>query len=434
MVDFTGVKFLQGGNNTVFSITNSGTVWPVSALIPDTAYNLGDGALNTIVAKITATGHGFQAGDIGKIFSDDIVPDNENSSQFRGEYFVVGAVVGDDIYTTGNLIESYSTNIKVVKPSDAVVHVRGLSGTAIIADGTTASFATFQGFTRPIFEQLKAKQLNATFLNVTGCFEALVDVVDGDRLKNRPDLGAYGYLVNDSSSFQTIVRGIRAGYVRHAYTTTSASAVAGDDKWYLRGRTFFSHVLDSQALGGTAAFDTHYPAYGITFSRCKTIADFRGNTSGGAGFQLRGNKCRVLSCEDVNSKIGVAILAGSRTDYHEAEILDFDYSGPNGHVPVSSSGASDTNRANVRFSGRIRSKNSALIDISNTNLTIDRLDGVPEHTNNQGRIVDIGANSKLIWDGGRIDYSGTTTNTHALVRHADATAEAYVSDVTVSGG
>lgn len=268
-------------------------------------YNLSNESVNTVVTKIVAPGHVFTSpGQIGRIFSDDIVPDSDAEGQYCAEYFVVGDIDGDVIYTTGILYESYLKNVSVCRPSNALVYIDGFSGASKWNDSFKSGFITIIGVLNPILKDFKASNINATFLSLTGCYRAQLDKIHGERIKNRPDLHAYGYLVNDSSSYYSELGSIIGIYARHAYTTTASRSIKGDGKWQYRGRTIGSIVDNLFGQGCANAADTHSPSLRISFNSVRTVDDYRGYTTGGAGIQLRGNSCIVNDADIMGHVLG----------------------------------------------------------------------------------------------------------------------------------
>jgi hypothetical protein len=434
-IDWNGSTLIQGGNNLVLSLLNSanGLVKPTTS-ITETSVNLGDGSTNTIVMQIVATAHPFTtAGEIGKIFSDDIVPDSDGSNQFRGEFFTVGSIIDANTFTTtGVFDETYLTNPKVVKPSNAKVDFSNLSGESVWVDTTTSSFMNIQGFLSPRLQKLSAKNINAAFLNLTSNYKPSVQGIIGRSLKNRPDLGAYGYLVNDSAGFYGDISRIDCVLARHAYTTTTpTSTIANDDKWWLRGRTIGSVVSDSTAQGCANAFDTHSPALRITFDNCVSIDDFRGNATGGAGIQIRANDCRVIDCDVTNSKIGVAQSGANKTSNATLTISGLRYRGPNGHIPVVVNGSA-TYETVVNFDdGNITTINGVAFDVTNAYLNVTNTKVSMSPAINGASVVKLNAGGRLDWDSGSVSILAGVS--HKLVEHAETDTICYMDNVRVRG-
>lgn len=433
--DMNDSCFVQGGNNTVLTITNSlnGLATLATENI-QVSYNLGNGATNTYVMKVTSVGHGFTApGQIGKIFSDDLVPDSDGANQMRGEFFLVSVVESADIfYTFGVFEETYSTNVKVCRPSNASVTIDNLSGKSVWQDSITASYFTFTGLINPVLGGIvKANDINAVFLNLTGNYRAKLKSIIGRNIKNRPDLGAYGYLVNDSAGWRSDISGIDCIYARHAYTTsTPTSAVPNDDKWMLRGRTINSEVYDGVGQACANPFDTHSPAKGITFRNLRTIDDFRGNDTGGAGIQIRGNDCRVINCDVSQSKIGIAQSGASKTTPARLSIEGLKYRGPYAHTPVIINGSTNFETV-VNFQGDIESQASSVFEVTNATLIVNDTRVTMNPTDNGAAMVNLNTGGNLDWQSGYLTI--TSGNSHKVVEHLETGTTAKVEGLTIRG-
>lgn len=433
-LDMNGSTFIQGGNNTVLSLLNSNVGTIPSAVVEQVSYNLGNGGTLTNVMKVTATAHPFTViGQVGKVFSDDLVPDSDGSNQFCGECFTVGAIESADVfYTTGVFDEAYVTNIKVARPSNAKVKIKNLQGESVWADTTTASFCNIQGFQTPVIDGITtAKDINAPFLNITGNYRVKVGKVVGRNIKNRPDLLAYGYLVNDSAGYYSEVNGIDCINARHAYTTsTPTSTVANDDKWWLRGRTIGSIVRNGFGQGCHNAFDTHSPALRVKFINCETADDFRGNDTGGAGIQIRGNDCEIIDCDVSKSKIGVAQSGASKTSNARLTIRGLKYNGPSGHTPVVING-SDTYTTLVNFQGDINSQAPIIFDITNAKVVVRNTNVIMSPVSNGSSLVTLNTGASLEWEGGSLNI--LAGNTHKIIDHEATGTKSYVQGLRVDG-
>jgi hypothetical protein len=340
-VSFNGAKFHQIGNIVPFSFYNtlSSALVAVTSLTK-VSVNLGDGTTNSFVSMMEAPGHDFVVGDIAKIFSDDIVPDTDGSSQMIGEWFVVGKVDGDFVYATGGLVENYTTGIMLAKPSKARMHVE--TGPYIYTDDSTVNNAAafnVRGFIKPmLLGAYEGNDLNATFFNLTSCYFAQVGIVAGDALHNEPTQAQYGYVFNDSASFGTQVDTIVSHHARHGFTTTTPNRVAGDGRWDLSGRSMYPKVRNVVMQGNANGVDTHSPAYKPHFGTITVLNDYRGNATGGAGLQIRGNSARIDSLEVINSKVGLAISCASKTSDSFLSIGQMRIKTEQGALPVSISG------------------------------------------------------------------------------------------------
>lgn len=418
-LDATGAVVKQITDITTLTIRNKlvGGIANVSA-IENVVRNLGDGNTNTLVTKMTAPGHPFTApGQIGKIFSDDVVPDTDASGQFCGEFFVVGDIDGNDVYTTGVVEEKYQSAIKICRPSTAQVSIYDFNGLSEWQDSFKEVFIVIRGLISPKLFNFSAKDINSAFLNVTSCYRAEIDKITGYRIKNRPDLEAYGYLVNDSSSFASKIGAVIGVYARHAYTTTSSRAAAGDNQWDRRGRTIDSQVDYLFGQGCANAADTHSPALRITFNSVICKADYRGNSTGGAGIQLRGNSCVVNDAEVHGSRIGIAFSGADKTSDSVSLVRSIRIFTPAGHTPILVNGS--TTYFNKVYFGSVyvNTNHDSILQITNTDVVIDRLDGAFNPYQNGGALVVLNDASAAEILNGNITLLGAT-NSHVLAKHS----------------
>lgn len=362
-ISFNGAKFHQIGNIVPFSFYNSlsSALVAVTALTKESV-NLGDGTTNSYVSKMEAPGHDFAVGDIAKIFSDDIVPDTDGSSQMIGEWFVVGKVDGDFVYATGGLVENYTTGITLAKPSKARLHVE--TGLYLYSDDSVVNNAAgfnVRGFIKPfLLGVYEGEDLNATWFNLTSCYCAQVGIVTGDGLHNEPTQAQYGYVFNDSASFGTQLDTVVSHHARHGFTTSIPNRVAGDGRWDLSGRSMYPKVRNVIMQGNANGVDTHSPAYKPHFGTITVLNDYRGNATGGAGLQIRGNSARIDSLEVINSKVGLAISCASKTSDSFLSVGQIRIQSEQGSLPVSISG-------NALF------KNKVVIDNLDVNTTHDNV-------------------------------------------------------------
>lgn len=433
-LSFDGARLLQSGNTDVITIQNGkvGNITAVSS-IEVVQRNLGDGAATTRVVKVTSPNHPFtEKYQVGKIFSDDVVPDAENTDQLCGEFFIVGEVEdANTFYTTGIFDENYLTNIKVVRPAINTTIIDGPLLESQWSDEITSSFMTLRGLIQPSIKGVSAKDLNGPGINITSCLQAEIDGVAGNRIKNEPSLGAYGYLVNDSGSEQTTVNGIRCVFSRHAFTTTQPRATAGDDRWDLRGRSKDFVVKDGMAKGCDVAFDTHATAIRGKFINLTTSDDKRGNTAGGAGIQIRGNGMEVIDCNVSHSKVGLFVSGATKTSPSKTTIRNLVYNkGPQSHIPIIISG-SNTYASEVFIDGcDIETENDLAIQITNANVYITGGRSFFNPYQNSGALVELNEGACIEYKG-RVAFGGDSS-LGRLVRHK-ATGTKAKFDVDISG-
>lgn len=421
-VEFNGAKFRQAQNNTllVFQNTLNGSVASVTSLTEE-SYNLSvTASTNSRVTKITAPGHPFtDVGQVGKIFSDDVVADNDAASQFKGEWFTVGAISGDDIYTTGVLIESYTTNPKVCRPSNARLKLSNFRAVSTWDNAINAAAITVRGFVIPTMAgSWVAEDINATFLSVTSCYMADVSAtIIGKRVKNLPATSAFGYLFNDSASYGTQVYSINGQYTRHAFTTTTPNSTANDDRWDLRGRSMYPKVVNCIVQANACGIDTHSPAYQPHFGTITALDDYRGDGAGGVALQIRANSSRIDTLEAVNPKVGLFFSGASKTSPSLTSIGNIRITTRQGSLPLRINGASGYLNKVVIDSFDCDTTHDSMVSITSSNVIIKYLNGNFSPYQNGGELFELNTGAILdVLDG---DVYINTGSRHRLAVHTD---------------
>lgn len=425
-IDFNNADITYPGSIVpwVFQNTLVGSINNVTS-IEEVSYNLSvTGSTNSRVSKIYAPGHNFTTlGEIGRIFSDDIVDDSDGSNQFKAEYFVVGAVDGDYIITSGVLFESYSINIKVCKPSNAKLILSNINFSSTLTASQNSASLTMTGFILPtIFGNCRVKNLNGPFLNITCCYMAnFPDTIVGENIKNSTADGAFGYLVNDSMSYGTYINCIQSINSRHPYTTStggsSSGVVAGDNRWDLRGRTAFSYIDTIIGEGDGCTFDTHATAYKINVGKIIALNDPRGDNVGGVGVQIRANSVRIDSIESHNCKTGIFVSGATKTSQSFISIGQARVYSKQGCLPVNIQGSSTYRIKCIIDNLEFFTEHDSVIYVTNAKLIVKYLSGEFTPYLNGGELVEADTGAVVdILDGDIYINSG---NSHSLGRHSN---------------
>lgn len=387
--DLDNVTILRSSDSAAFAFTNSGTRTAVTATL-SLDYDLSEGAsVTTRVVRVTAPGHSFAVGDIGKIIADDLIPKNATASERTGEYFIVSYVDGDDFYTSGPFVDTYTTAVYVVKPSDARINIRGLSIKDVAQTYTNAAFLLY-GFMFP--------KVDISGFDISGQLLVSLSSYQGDfnvAINNTMNLSAQlGYGFNDVSGFQNkiVVKGSRA---RHLYTTNTNDTTAGDSNWTARGRTI-GCVVYGEGQGNVGSFDTHPNAYGVSFIGCKDFNAYRGRDAAGASFQDRGEKTRFVSCESHNARYGLSLQ--NSLDCHFSITVTSD--GPATTLPLVAAGS--TGSGNVEVFGDFYQ----VAYLDDTGLTLSITGKVTANTNDS-RLVRLLSDCAVTFDCS-VDYTGST--------------------------
>lgn len=315
------------------STVNVTSITETTRIFPGTSVGTSD------ATKIIAPSHGCAVGDLIKIVSDDIlVPVSLSATRRRGEFAYVADVSGSDVYVGGQLLDTYSTNVRLVRVSQARFEWDGPSFEATSNAGSASlTLLRVRGFYRP---RVRAAfdHGSAIGLDLTSCYMADVDVA-GLKFLNRVTSGqSSGYLVQDQASAMSQVR-VSAVDHRHAYTTTSLTSTANGEP-FLYGRTEGSVVRGAAAASSAASFDTHTEAVGITFDTCQSAAARYEESAAGAGFQLRGTRNRAVDCSDRGSQTGLLFYAQEPGgDCSDCEAIGFNYVGPGEAIRINNTSA-----------------------------------------------------------------------------------------------
>lgn len=440
-VNFNGAKFHQIGNIVPFTFANSlASALTAVSSVTKVAVDLGNGGVNTYVSMMVAPGHSFVVGDIAKIFSNDTVPDSDGSGQMLGEWFVVGKVDGDNVYATGVLVEAFASGMYLAKPSNARLHIE--TGLYLYSDPSLTSNASgfnVRGFIRPMLPGVfEGNDLNATFFNLTGCYFAQVGTVIGDSLNNEPVNLQYGYVFNDSGSYGTQVDTLICNHARHGFTTSTPTRVPGDGRWDLSGRSMFPKVRNVIMQGNANGVDTHSPAYRPHFGTITVINDYRGNDTGGAGLQIRGNSARIDTLEVINSKVGLAVSSASKTSDSFISIGQVRIKSEQGCLPVSITGLAGFRNKVVIDNLDVETSHDSVMLVTDSNVIVKYLNlrfspyqnGAEIFELAQGAVVDC-LDGDVYINAGTVHYLAThaadLTTIRAKLRVTGASRLAYLA-------
>lgn len=418
---FNGAILRQGTASATLAFQNSAGAAAAVSSVEEVSYNLSvDASTNSRVSKITAPGHTLSVGDVCRIWSDDVVADSDGSNQFCAEYFVVAAVVGADIYSTGTLIESYSTNVYVCSPAKHKLRLDSMRVQGSITPGWNASACTVRGFIAPqITGPCSGTNLNGPYLNITGCYMANVESVIVEYLVNDTSTGSYGYGVNDSGSYGTRIGYLAGYYTRHVFTTTTGgqSVSANDGRWDLRGRSMFMYLDHAIVQGNACGIDTHASTYKFNVGHIVCLQDYRGMGAGGVGLQLRGNSVRVDSVEVVNAKTGLFVSGATKTSDNFISIGHVRVSSGQGSVPINLRGNASTRTKVVIDNLEFDTVHDSVVSVTNANVIIKYISGEFNPYQNGGELFELNTGTVLdVLDGDIYINAGTG---HNLARHND---------------
>lgn len=410
-----GTTFVQQANTSLFSGVNDyGVQMAISAVDNTESYDYSGnqgGSGTTPCAKITLAA-GVSApnvGDIFKIVSDDLLVGGTVDER-RGEFATVGAVSGQDVYTTYRLRDAYTTNPRLaVLSTSQVIDLRDMNMTAAGASaGRNHTFLYMKGFYQPRFD-LTGSHGYGELLTVVGCLKAL-GTVRGRDFVNDPNQLRFGYIVN-STSCESGLWDLQVERCRHGYTTNTNPVDVGSTDTAAFGRTAYE-VVRGTATDCDLPFDTHSDAYAITFANCNVVGSRRGPSTFGSAFQLRGFRNRILGCQATNTRAGVRIYQEFDNGGMDNEVVDFGYEGPGPGLTVQGrTSSSELMRAYVR-GGRFKTP-GVLADVTCADVRIDGVSYRPQYSANAASAVSLqDLNTKIALNDVTADYADATGSGH----------------------
>jgi hypothetical protein len=292
-----GATLLQSANAAQITLRGTWDTVAISA-ITATTYAL-DGSNSAACSRITVASlpSGLAVGDTVRIVADDAIPGCRPASGSNvarvGEYGTVGAIVGTDVYLTGLLLDTYTTNPRFSRSLSPSFSVQGLAFEADVA-GDAAEWTAPQILVRaahsPVLRDLRCVRGYGAFITLVGCRDYVVDNIRVDFLTNDVANNQFGYGVNDVSCTGGRVTNSSFNVCRHGFTTNVDAVAAGGAVEYF-GRCIGGRIVDCVGIGSNSTtFDTHLGCYDYQFINC------RAQQSSFHGFQARGQKVQFIGC------------------------------------------------------------------------------------------------------------------------------------------
>jgi len=314
-----GATIIQNKNQSVFTFTGGWDFVSVVSSITNVSYDFSQGN-NTLtnVAKITLSSPqtNLKPGDTVKVISDDEI---ENSFQGggtattkkrKGEFAKVYYISGNDVYLSGRLRETYTTNIRLAKLKNITFKMDGLH-----FDVATQGESEVWNRVLVRFIAAEKVRIDISCANSYDSFVLLMGVydyrakVDANNCRNEPIKGRYGYGINDSSCGNGVIYNSTFNNCRHGYTTSTGYIEPGSTTIENYGKTETITIVDSFGVGcSNSPFDVHEEAYSITFLNCHAIGNVAGASGSGAGFQARAKKIKFVDCSAKNTRQGFYIF------------------------------------------------------------------------------------------------------------------------------
>lgn len=298
----------KGGLHIAQPLTALGAIAAAASVAYPTVWN-GPATETTKITLATTPPRGVARGRILIITSDDDLL--EYAPAKLGELARVQAVDGKDVYLSGKLEFTYTTNPVAHLLSDDEVDISGIT----FQDPTYLSENTGEAGTALALETCTYARVTARFkdqanaaLGLTSCWEPYVDTSVHNGRNNHPDSSyGYGVLIGCSTAF---------GNVR-VIGTNNRHLVSGgaskENRVAAKGAPRHNTVHDSLAISPlSAGFDTHEAVYHTRFVNCwvhKQIGNPDYAESTLYAFVDRGAGTQYIGCGSVG--VGGFSLAGA---------------------------------------------------------------------------------------------------------------------------
>lgn len=440
----------------VFSFYTAYTNQQAVSSITSEAIALGSGT-SVVSGVVVADVSQYQVGQLVKIMSDDLLEGgNPSANETRGECFNISSidVPNSKIYSYSSFREVYTTNVQVwtVNTTRKCV-IRDGFFDAVRGKPDTYNQAVISviGAYKPLFANLACEYSYSEFIKIQASYAAQGNNLRIGNLQTASSLFRYGYGIVEYSCEYGIWTNLFGYSLRHLYTTgvVGLTTVTTAGMPWNRGRTAFSKISNSIGFNcGNGAFSTHADAYQIEFSSCSSIAPYSGPSGGAVGFAIRGLRNTVRNCSVYGNTIGITTFAeyNSPNNGNETLIENFRY-----NSTENSEGTNEAISVNGKYAGYNMNctivnpiingaENSAFL-ISVQYAKVRMVGGVIYAPQKQPassptsacRVIEIGAEANLSWDGGCIDYRGALGTALRTVRFtADGGAFSWKNGSVIS--
>lgn len=421
-----------GGEPFVDIICSPAAIYNVSAIDNTASYDFAGQGNFTDCAKITLpAGHAVVAGMLLKVVSDDLI---SGATGFNGEVVYIGAIVGNDIYTTARLRNTYTTNVRVAVYKDnkkvliSNITISGDPGLNFSQDRKWLGIRV-GGVVNPVFERVVGRDTSNAVLLIQGCVHALFIGCDFERgLNNITALGITGYGIKDNNSEYTIVLASHGHDMRHVYTSDVTSPLPSNPFTY--GAPYGGMLADCQGHNcSAAAFDTHPSSQSFVFDTVRTYNTYQGNNTAFGGIQAWGSGHSIVSCRHEGG--GAGLILGGTGKRHLVKNYHYDGS----YIGIYA--RNDVAGLQFDLSGSVIITTYTNGAVSLANATMNGQDNryVLRGTTTNRRVYDLRGNAALNDDNPRIDFSQiTATKSWMIGYNTAATNNAKIIGARVIAG
>jgi hypothetical protein len=396
----------------------------------------GQGNLSDCAKLTLPTGHTVTKGMLVKVVSDDLIAGATGA--FVGEVAYIGAVSGDDVYTTARLRNTYTTTprLAVYKSNKKVlisnITIRGDSALNVTEDRKWLGIRV-TGVVNPVFERVVSRDTSLAVLLTQGCVHSLFIGCEFERgLNNITSLGITGYGIKDNNGEYTIVLASHGHDVRHVYTCDVTTSAASNPFTY--GVPYGGIIADCQGHNcSAAAFDTHPASESFVFDTVRTYNTYQGNNTAFAGIQAWGVRHALVDCRHEGSGAGIILGSNSPSSANRHIVKNYHYDGSF----IAIYARNDTPGAvfDLSDSTLISSYAFGLVSLFNTRMNgVDNKYTLRSPTANR-RVYDVRGTATLRDERPRIDLTQiASTKTWIIAYSVDTGNVISLKDVRVTAG
>ncbi len=366
----------------------------------------------------------FKEGDILFINSNDVyIWDN---SMRVAENVVVSGVIGNNIYLTKVLVNSFSSSISFKKLSTDIVSIKGVTftyETDYLLETRNNIYRNasliINGAVNPIVHAKFEKDITSG-LYLYSCFNPIVDVVVIN-LRNNLSKLYYGYGVAAYGATRGGLIKVNANGCRHAYTNGSDSSASKNIK--------DGNVIDVTITGvatntSSASWDTHPGAISNVFLNCVVLGNStnsdRPDTDQSFAFQDRGFKT-IISNPIISNASAAFAFVGILTNYGEenwVKVIGGESENLNNSIftGIYTPPQSSTNNYKIYFENHtmtgyslslnVQPTNAKVLEISNSTIDLRGIGSISLSNNTLGvsfknvnfknlQLFDLGANNSI---------------------------------------
>lgn len=432
-------------DDSVFSFYTAYTNQQAVSSITSEAIALGSGT-SVVSGVVVADVSQYQVGQLVKIMSDDLLDGgNPSANETKGECFNISAidVPNKKIYSYSSFREVYTTNVQVWTVNTTrkcVIRDGYFDAVRGKPDSYNQPVISVIGAYKPLFANLACEYSYSEFIKIQASYAAQGNNLRVGNLQTASSLFRYGYGIVEYSCEYGIWTNLFGYSLRHLYTTGVAglTTVTTAGMPWNRGRTAFSKISNSIGFNcGNGAFSTHADAYQIEFNSCSSIAPYSGPSGGAVGFAIRGWRNVVRNCSTYGNTIGVTTFAeyNSPNNGNDTLIENFRYTSTE-----NSEGVNEAISVNGKYAGY--NMNVTIIDpiihgaensvfLINVQYAKVRMTGgviyAPQKQpasspTSACRVIEVGTEGNLSWEGGTIDYRGALGTSLRTVRLTEDTS------------